>query len=89
MSSSVLIQGDVYQAHVFGFEPFTTYGVAVEAVNGAGSVTSAWVEVLTEQSFPGGLDNITVETREDGRALLLHWLEPTTPNGVVTVPSCS
>ncbi|XP_062863133.1 usherin [Trichomycterus rosablanca] len=80
---AVTVPGDVYQTHVFGLEPYTTYSVRVEAVNGAGSASSPWATVHTEQAFPGGLANFTVEKREHGRALLLHWSEPTSPNGVI------
>lgn len=81
----VLVQEDVQQAHVFGFEPYTTYSVCVEAVNRAGSVCSPCDTVRTLQASPSGLSNFSVEKKEHGRALLLHWPEPASPNGVIKV----
>lgn len=81
----VLIQGDTNQAHVFGLEPYTTYSVCVEAVNRAGSVCSPWATIQTLQASPSGLANFSVEKREHGRALLLHWPEPASSNGVIKV----
>lgn len=79
------LQGDGLQAHVFGLEPFTTYSVRVEAVNGAGSVSSPWAAVRTLEASPSGLANFSVEKREQGRALLLTWDQPITPNGDIKV----
>lgn len=75
----------MHQAHVFGLEPYTTYSVCVDALNGAGIVSSPWTTVRTLQASPSGLDNFSVEKREHGRALLLHWHEPASPNGVIKV----
>ncbi|KAI4904703.1 hypothetical protein NFI96_004043 [Prochilodus magdalenae] len=80
---TLLATGDVYQAHVFGLEPYTTYSVRLEAVNGAGIVSSPWAAVRTLQASPSGLANFSVEKREHGRALLLHWPEPASPNGLI------
>ncbi|MGH0164695.1 UNVERIFIED_CONTAM: hypothetical protein FKN15_069899, partial [Acipenser sinensis] len=71
------------QAHVFGLEPFTTYDIHVVAFNSAGQVTSPWTSVRTLEASPSGLNNFTVEKRENGRALLLKWSEPLKPNGVI------
>ncbi|KAL7861387.1 hypothetical protein SRHO_G00128280 [Serrasalmus rhombeus] len=81
--TALTVPGDVYQAHVFGLEPYTTYSVRVEAVNGAGTVSSPWAAVRTLQASPSSLANFSVEKREHGRALLLHWPEPASPNGVI------
>lgn len=51
----------------------------------SGSVFSPWVEIRTMEASPAGLSNITVEQREQGRALLLSWDQPHAPNGVITV----
>ncbi|RXN20724.1 usherin [Labeo rohita] len=75
--------GNIFQAHVFGLEPYTTYNVRVEAVNGAGQVSSPWTTVQTLEASPSGLANFSVEKREHGRALLLQWAEPASPNGVI------
>ncbi|XP_037397596.1 usherin [Pygocentrus nattereri] len=81
--TALTVPGDVYQAHVFGLVPYTTYSVRVEAVNGAGTVSSPWAAVRTLQASPSSLANFSVEKREHGRALLLHWPEPASPNGVI------
>lgn len=81
----VLVQGEVHQAHVFGLEPYTTYSVCVEAMNRAGSACSPWATIRTLQASPRGLANFSVEKREHGHALLLHWPEPASPNGVIKV----
>lgn len=39
----------------------------------------------TLEASPSGLSNFTVEKKENGRALLLKWLEPSQPNGVIKV----
>ncbi|XP_028843146.1 usherin-like [Denticeps clupeoides] len=80
---AVTVPGEVMQAHVFGLEPHTTYNARVEAVNGAGSVSSPWAMVRTMEASPSGLANFSVEKKEHGRALMLQWPEPDTPNGVI------
>ena len=84
---SIFFQGTSHQAHLFGLEPFTTYHVAVVATNQAGEVSSPWTLVQTPESSPSGLSNFTVEQKENGRALLLQWLEPARTNGVIKVKS--
>ncbi|XP_041108645.1 usherin [Polyodon spathula] len=81
--TAVTVPGTNNQAHVFGLEPFTTYNIHVVAVNSAGQVTSPWTSVRTLEASPSGLNNFTVEKRENGRALLLKWSEPLEPNGVI------
>ncbi|XP_066526697.1 usherin [Hoplias malabaricus] len=81
--TALTVTGDVYQTHVFGLEPYSIYSVCVEAVNGAGFLSSPWANVQTLQASPSGLSNFSVEKRESGRALLLHWPEPASPNGEI------
>ncbi|KAG7465654.1 hypothetical protein MATL_G00155810 [Megalops atlanticus] len=81
--TALTLPGSSQEAHVFGLEPYTTYSLRVEAANGAGSVSSPWRTVRTLEASPSGLANFTVEKRESGRALLLHWPEPAKPNGVI------
>ncbi|RXN19458.1 usherin [Labeo rohita] len=81
--TALTVLGNIFQAHVFGLEPYTTYNVRVEAVNGAGQVSSPWTTVQTLEASPSGLANFSVEKREHGRALLLQWAEPASPNGVI------
>uniref|UniRef100_A0A3B5QN66 Usherin n=1 Tax=Xiphophorus maculatus TaxID=8083 RepID=A0A3B5QN66_XIPMA len=83
--TALTVKGSVLEAAVFGLDPFSPYRLRVEAVNGAGSVSSLWVEVKTLEASPTGLGNFTVEQREEGRALLLSWDEPQAPNGVITM----
>lgn len=52
----------------------------------SGSMSSPWVGIRTLEASPADLANFTVEQREQGRALLLSWDQPSTPNGVITVP---
>lgn len=81
----IVLQGNVFQAYVFGLEPYTTYNIHLEAVNGAGQVSSPWTTIRTLEASPSGLANFSVERREHGRALLLQWAEPASPNGVIKV----
>lgn len=80
-----MLQGTKHQAHLFGLKPFTTYHIHVVAVNNAGQVSSPWTSVRTLEASPSGLGNFTVEKKENGRALLLKWSEPSQPNGVIKV----
>lgn len=82
-----MLQGGKHQAHLFGLKPFTTYHVHVVAVNNAGQVSSPWTSVRTLEASPSGLSNFTVEKKENGRALLLKWSEPSEPNGIIKVIS--
>ncbi|KAM5238832.1 usherin [Ctenodactylus gundi] len=75
--------GSSHQADLFGLEPFTAYRIGVVAANGAGEVASPWTLVQTLESSPSGLGNFSVEQKENGRALLLQWAEPTRTNGII------
>ncbi|XP_069464673.1 usherin [Ambystoma mexicanum] len=81
----ITVTGKTHQAHVFGLKPFTTYKIQVVAVNSVGRVSSPWTTVHTLEASPSGLSNFTVEKKENGRALNLHWLEPSQPNGIIKV----
>ncbi|KAK1793453.1 hypothetical protein P4O66_011830 [Electrophorus voltai] len=87
MVTALTVPGDVHQAQVFGLEPYTSYSVRVEAVNEGGSAAGPWATLRTLQASPSGLGIFSVEKREHGRALLLQWLEPTLPNGVLKMYS--
>ncbi|KAJ7988957.1 hypothetical protein DPEC_G00314570 [Dallia pectoralis] len=82
--TGLTLAGDTQQASVYGLEPFSRYLMSVEAANGAGRVSSPWVGFKTLEAWPAGLGDLTVEQREQGRALLLTWDPPHTPNGVIT-----
>ncbi|KAH0622701.1 hypothetical protein JD844_025231 [Phrynosoma platyrhinos] len=77
--------GTLHQTHLFGLKPFTTYHIHVVAVNNAGHVSSPWTSVRTLEASPSGLRNFTVEKKENGRALLLKWAEPSKPNGDIKI----
>lgn len=48
-------------------------------------MSSPWVDIWTLEASPADLANFTVEQREQGRALLLSWDQPSAPNGIITV----
>nr|XP_019599683.1 PREDICTED: usherin isoform X2 [Rhinolophus sinicus] len=77
------VMGTSHEAHLYGLEPFTTYHIGVVAANQAGEVSSPWTLVRTLESSPSGLSNLTVEQKENGRALFLQWSEPVRSNGVI------
>ncbi|XP_040841245.1 usherin [Ochotona curzoniae] len=77
------VVGTSHQAPLFGLEPFMTYYVSIVAANSAGEVSSPWAVVQTFESSPSGVSNFTVEQKENGRALLLHWSEPLRTNGMI------
>ncbi|XP_040523223.1 usherin isoform X2 [Gallus gallus] len=81
--TALTVTGGKHQAHLFGLKPFTTYHVHIVAVNNAGQVSSPWTSVRTLEASPSGLSNFTVEKKENGRALLLKWSEPSEPNGII------
>ncbi|CAJ1048931.1 LOW QUALITY PROTEIN: usherin [Xyrichtys novacula] len=83
--TALTVEGSVLEATIYGFEPYSQYSLRVEAVNKAGYVSSPWVDIRTLESSPAGLVNFTVEQREQGRALLLSWDQPSAPNGIITM----
>uniref|UniRef100_A0A3P8RYW1 Usherin n=1 Tax=Amphiprion percula TaxID=161767 RepID=A0A3P8RYW1_AMPPE len=83
--TALTVEGSVLEATIYGLEPYSHYSLHVEAVNGAGGVSSPWVDIRTLEASPAGPSNFTVEHREQGRALLLSWDQPHTPNGVITM----
>ncbi|KAM6979899.1 usherin [Aplochiton taeniatus] len=83
--TALTVPGATLHAQVFGLEPYTEYSLRVEAVNGAGSVASPWAGTRTLEASPAGLANFSLEQREQGRALMLTWEQPDTPNGVITM----
>ncbi|XP_074481361.1 usherin [Sebastes fasciatus] len=83
--TALTVEGSVLEATVYGLGPYRQYSLRVEAVNDAGSVSSPWVAIRTLEASPAGLANFTVEQREQGRALLLSWDQPSAPNGIITM----
>ncbi|CAL8351755.1 unnamed protein product [Merluccius merluccius] len=82
--TALTVEGTVLEVSVYGLQPYTEYSLRVEAVNSAGSVSSEWAGTRTLQASPAGLTPLQAEHREQGRALLLSWDPPHTPNGVIT-----
>uniref|UniRef100_A0A667ZN39 Usherin n=1 Tax=Myripristis murdjan TaxID=586833 RepID=A0A667ZN39_9TELE len=83
--TALTVEGSVLEAALSGLEPYSEYSLRMEATNGAGTVASPWVGIRTLEASPAGLTNFTVEQREQGRALLLSWDQPDTPNGAITM----
>ncbi|XP_030271338.1 usherin [Sparus aurata] len=83
--TALTVEGSVLEATVYGLESYSEYSLRVEAVNDAGSVFSPWIGIRTLEASPAGLANFTVEQREQGRALLLSWDQPSAPNGIITM----
>nr|XP_056708935.1 usherin [Euleptes europaea] len=81
--TALTVPGTVHQTHLFGLKPFTTYHIHIVAVNNAGQVSSPWTSVRTLEAASSALGNFTVEKKENGRALLLKWEEPSKPNGII------
>uniref|UniRef100_A0ABM5FBM8 Usherin n=1 Tax=Pogona vitticeps TaxID=103695 RepID=A0ABM5FBM8_9SAUR len=79
--TALTVPGNLHYTHLFGLKPFTTYHIHLVAVNNAGHAASPWTSVRTLEASPSGLSNFTVEKKENGRALLLKWAEPSKPNG--------
>ncbi|TWW67416.1 Usherin Usher syndrome type IIa protein [Takifugu flavidus] len=83
--AALTVEGSIFEATIYGLEPYSQYSLQVEALNSAGSVSSPWVDIRTLEASPAHLTNFTVEQREQGRALLLSWEQPRTPNGIITM----
>ncbi|MEE6473903.1 hypothetical protein FKM82_010212 [Ascaphus truei] len=83
--TALTVLGTSHQANVFGLLPFTTYQICIEVFNNAGNVSSPGTSVQTLEASPSGLSNFTVETKDNGTALLLEWTAPIRTNGVIQV----
>ncbi|XP_070762485.1 usherin [Enoplosus armatus] len=83
--TALTVEGSVLEATVYGLDPYSQYSLRVESLNEAGSVSSPWVGIRTLEASPAGLANFTVEQREQGRALLLSWDQPSSPHGIITM----
>ncbi|CAL9701681.1 unnamed protein product [Knipowitschia caucasica] len=82
---ALTVESSTLEATIFGLDAFRNYSFQVEAINEAGSVFSPWVQTMTQEASPADLTNLTVDHREQGRALLLSWDVPGSPNGVITM----
>uniref|UniRef100_A0A8C6X579 Usherin n=1 Tax=Naja naja TaxID=35670 RepID=A0A8C6X579_NAJNA len=83
--TALTVPGEIYQTYLTGLKPYTTYHIHIVAVNNAGQVASPWTSVRTLEASPSGLSNFTVDKKENGRALLLRWAEPSKPNGNIKI----
>ncbi|KAK7504941.1 hypothetical protein BaRGS_00003969 [Batillaria attramentaria] len=83
-ASSVTVDGNVTSTTISGLEPYSRYLIRLEAVNGAGRVSSTEVAISTKQASPSGLSEFRVEKITTGTAVILRWDPPLKPNGVVT-----
>nr|XP_014268858.2 usherin [Maylandia zebra] len=83
--TALTVEDSQLEAIVYGLEPYSQYSLRIEALNRAGSVSSPWVDIRTLEASPAGVPNFTVKQREQGRALLLSWDPPQSPNGVITM----
>ncbi|XP_039192169.1 usherin isoform X7 [Crotalus tigris] len=82
---ALTVPGEMYQTYLFGLKPYTIYDIHIVAVNNAGQVASPWTSVRTLEASPSGLSNFTMDKKENGRALLLRWAEPSKPNGNIKI----
>lgn len=64
--------------------PARIYEFRIVAINSVGRSESPWVSVSTMEAPPEGLQPITIESRPaSGTSLVLSWVEPLTPNGII------
>ena len=66
-----------------GLKPYTRYEYKIRAVNSAGNGDSDWTTVETKQAKPAAVDTPTV-TQVDAKTLLVRWVKPAQPNGVIS-----
>ena len=66
-----------------GLLPFTRYEYRIRVVNSAGSVFTDWVEVVTFEDIPRGLDGPTFPL-VFARNITVNWTTPSSPNGIIT-----
>ena len=67
-----------------GLAPYTRYQYKVRTVNSGGAADSDWLEVLTAQAAPTGL-NAPIIVQHSARRLNVTWRAPDSPNGVISV----
>ena len=66
-----------------GLLPFTRYEYRIRAINSAGSVFTDWVEVITFEDIPQGLNEPTFPLIF-ARNITVNWTIPSSPNGIIT-----
>ncbi|XP_075195246.1 usherin [Anomaloglossus baeobatrachus] len=82
--STLTVLGNTSETKVFGLRPFSKYHICIGASNSAGTVYSKWISIKTWEAAPSAI-NFTVDKTDNGRALLLNWLQPARTNGVLMV----
>jgi len=66
-----------------GLLPFTRYEYRIRAINSAGSVFSEWVEVVTLEDIPEGVNGPSFPLIF-ARNITVNWTTPSSPNGIIT-----
>ena len=66
-----------------GLLPFTRYEYRIRAINSAGGVFTEWVEVVTLEDVPQGVNEPTFPLIF-ARNITVTWTTPTSPNGIIT-----
>ena len=67
-----------------GLLPFTRYEYRIRAINSAGSVFTDWVEIITFEDIPQGLNGPTFPLIF-ARNITVNWTIPSSPNGIITI----
>ena len=65
-----------------GLLPFSRYEYRIRAINSAGSVFTDWVEVITLEDIPQGLNEPTFPMIF-ARNVTVNWTTPSFPNGII------
>ena len=66
-----------------GLMPFTRYEYRIRAINSVGGVFTEWVEVLTLEDIPQGVNEPTFPLIFP-RNITVSWTMPSSPNGIIT-----
>ena len=66
-----------------GLMPFTRYEYRIRAINNAGSVFTEWIEIVTLEDIPQGLNGPTFPLIF-ARNITVSWTMPSSPNGIIT-----
>lgn len=66
-----------------GLLPFTGYEYRIRVINSVGSVFTEWVEVVTLEDIPQGVNGPTFPL-VFARNITVDWTIPSSPNGIIT-----
>jgi hypothetical protein len=67
-----------------GLAPYSVHQYRVTAYNGAGSSTSGYAVVRTDEGAPGGIQPLSILVLT-GTSAVVTWGAPTAPNGVISL----